>query len=150
MNKRFFTGVLIGLSMAGSLFAATTQTLLINGEPVEKVVSSITFDGNNVVLHFGNETESHDMNLVKLSFKHDTSGLNSLKTYSFKGKIEGGVLTVSGLDGGTPIYIFNISGVAQTSAQADGEGNAVIDVNGLPGGIYIMQAGNNCIKFVKQ
>ena len=149
MKKRLFASMLFALSMAGGLFAETTQTLLINGEKVDKVVSSISFDGDNVVLHFGNDTESHDMNLVSLSLDH-TSGLKNLNVFTFNGKIEGGVLSVSGVDNGTPIYIFNLSGVTQTSATADSNGQATIDINTLPGGVYILKAGNNCVKFVKR
>ena len=135
--------------MAGSLLAETTQTLLINGEQVDKVVSSITFDGDNVVLHFGEDTESYDMNLVSLTLDYN-SGVNNLNVYSFNGRIEGGVLSVSGLNADTPIYIYNLSGMTETSSRADSAGNALIDVESLPSGIYIMQAGNNCVKFVKR
>lgn len=148
MKKRIFASMLIALSMAGSVFAETTQKLLINGEQVDKVVNCITFDGDNVVLHFDDGTESHDMNLVSLALEHST-GLNNLNMFSFNGRIEGGILKVSGVDAGTPIFIYNLSGAIATSAKADTDGNAVIDVQSLPGGIYIMQAGNNCVKFVK-
>ena len=148
MKKRIIASMLIALTMAGGLFAETTQTLLINGEKVDKAVSSITFDGDNVVLHFGNETESHDMNLVSMTLDH-TSGLNNVNLFEFNGKIVGGVLSVSGLDAGIPIYVYNLGGVAQVSAKADSEGKADIYVENLPGGIYVLQAGNNCVKFVK-
>lgn len=148
MKKRIFASMFIALSMAGVMFAETTQTLIINGEPVEKVVGAITFDGDNVVLHFDNETESHDMNLVTLSLEY-LSGVNALNVYSFKGKIEGGKLSVSGLEVEAPIQIFNLSGTIQTSSKADSDGNALIDISSFPGGIYILQSGNNCLKFLK-
>lgn len=140
--------MMIALCVAGTLFAETTQTLLINGQQVDKTVSAISFDGDNVVLHFGNETESYDMNLVSLSLDNN-AGLNNLKVFTFNGKIEGGVLSVGGLDGSTPVYIYNLSSVVQASARADINGNAEVDITSLPGGIYILHAGNNCVKFVK-
>ena len=148
MKKRIFASMLFALTMTGALFAKTTQTLLINGEQVDKIVSSITFDGDNVVLHFGNETESYDMNLVSLSLDYIT-GVDNLQVFTFNGKIEGDILSVSGLEAGVPIYIYNLSGLTQITAKADNNGEAKIDVKSLPGGIYIMQAGNNCVKFVK-
>lgn len=149
MKKRLLAGLLTALSMAGGVCAETTQTLLINGEEVDRLVSSITFDGDNVVLHFGDETESYDMNLVSLTLDHK-SGINDLNMFAFNGRIEGGVLSVRGLEAGVPIFIYNLGGIVQSSAMADNNGEAVIDVQRFPAGIYILQAGNNCVKFVKQ
>lgn len=148
MKKRIFASLLFALTMSAGMFAEANQTLLINGQEVNKVVSAISFDGDNVVLHFGNETESHDMNKVSLALDYST-GLEDLQVFSFNGKIEGGILTVSGLEAGTPILIYALNGVTEISAKADNEGNAVIDIESLGGGIHILRAGNNCVKFVK-
>ena len=40
------------LSVAFTAQAGNVQTLVINGEKVEKVVARITFEGDNVVLTF--------------------------------------------------------------------------------------------------
>ena len=149
MKRRFFVSMLLGLFIAGGMLAKTTQTLLINGEQVDKVVSSITFDGDKVVLHFGDESEAHDMNLVSLALDYST-GLENLNVYSFNSKIEGGTMSVSGLEAGTPVFIFNLSGASLASAKAGDNGNAELDIQNLPGGIYILKAGNNCVKFVKR
>lgn len=140
--------MMVALSFSGAMFAETTQTLLINGEEVDKVVSSITFDGDNVVLHFGNETESYDMNLVSIALDYN-AGIKDLNMFTFNGSIEGGILTVSGVEADSPINIFNLSGLAEISARADFNGKAVIDIQSLPGGVHILKAGNNCVKFVK-
>lgn len=141
--------MLIALTTVSGLFAKTTQTLLINGEQVNKVVSSISFDGDNVVLHFGNDTESYDMNLVSIALDYN-AGLENLNVYTFNSKIEGGVISVTGLDADTPIFLYNLNGVIAASAKSDYNGNASIDIESLQGGVYIMRAGNNCVKFVKR
>lgn len=149
MKKRIFASLLLSLSMAGGLFAETTQTLLVNGEKVDKVVTSITFDGDNVILHFGTDSESYDMNLVSLGLEY-SAGLDDLKVFTFNGKIEGGVMYVSGVNPDSPILVYGLSGMLERSAKADEQGNAAIDIETLPGGVYILRAGNNCVKFVKR
>ena len=52
MRKRVIMAAFFVLSMCGMAHADVVQTLTVNGQKVEKVVSQITFSGDNVVLHF--------------------------------------------------------------------------------------------------
>lgn len=148
MKKRIFASML-GLMLVGGMFAETTQTLLINGENVDKVVNSITFEEDKVILHFGTETESYDMNIVSLALEYK-AGINDLKMYNFNGKIEGGILSVEGLKANVPVIIYDLTGTIERTVTTDANGNAMIDIETLPAGVYIMRSEPTCIKFVKR
>ena len=67
----------------------TTQTLTIAGETVERTVSEIRINANNVILLFtdGSQLEV-DMKTVSLSMSYDeATGIRSLRVDSCEGKI---------------------------------------------------------------
>lgn len=149
MKKKFLA--LICLLMAGG--AATisaTAILTVNGNVVEKVPTHITFEGDNVTVHYGdNTTSTHDMGDVSFTFDTAT-GLTDLNTFTFNGAILGGALEVSGLKGGTSVNVYSIAGHLAAAGAADTDGNASLDVSNLEAGVYVLQAGNNIVKFVKR
>lgn len=128
--------------------AETTQTLTINGVTVEKTVTKIQFDGDNVILHFGDDTGTYDLADVTLSLDH-AAGIGDVATYTFSGAIDGNTAKVSGAAPGARIDIYDINGTAVRNATAGADGEAAIDLTTLPAGTYIMAAGNKFIKFVK-
>lgn len=123
------------------------QTLTINGQKVEKVVSQLTFSGDNVVLHFGSSEESYPMEEVQIDFA-PSSGIDNIKTFQLNGFLDG-QLNISGLAAGTPIAVYDISGKKLAQAWAEGETTRV-SLDGLNGGVYILKAGNQIVKFVKR
>ncbi len=147
MKKRFFMAALFIMALCGIAQADVQQTLTINGQKVEKVVSQITFSGDNVVLHFNGSEESYPMNDVQIDFS-GASGINSVSTFTLNGIVDG-QLNIAGLAAGTPVAVYDISGkkVAATRAQAEA---TQLDINNLNGGVYILKAGNQIVKFVKR
>lgn len=142
------------LSLALMLLGATVtanaaHTLTINGEEVQKTVSRVTFDGNNVVLHFndGSESQSHDMNSVALAF-NNTTGIEEINVMEFTGVVNG-ILTLGGVEAGTLVEVYNINGMTVAAATAT-ESTVTLDLNGIANGVYIVRAGNDCVKFVKR
>lgn len=147
MKKRFFVAALFIMSLCGIAQADVQQTLTINGQKVEKVVSQITFSGDNVVLHFNGLEESYPMNDVQIDFS-GASGINSVSTFTLNGIVDG-QLNIAGLAAGTSVAVYDVSGkkVAATRAQGDA---TQLDINNLNGGVYILKAGNQIVKFVKR
>ena len=147
MKKSFFMAALFIMALCGIAQADVQQTLTINGQKVEKVVSQITFSGDNVVLHFNGSEESYPMNDVQIDFS-GASGINSVSTFTLNGIVDG-QLNIAGLAAGTPVAVYDISGkkVAATRAQAEA---TQLDINNLNGGVYILKAGNQIVKFVKR
>ena len=99
--------------LSTAVFAGSKQTVKIDGQLIEKTVSEITFDGDNVVLQYSDNTSNQaDMSLVTLSFTYQTTGISQIedikkalqgKVYNLQGQYVGSSL--QGLSKG--IYIHN-------------------------------------------
>lgn len=147
MRKKIFVSALLSMSLCGFARAEVMQTLTINGQKVEKVVSQLTFSGDNVVLHFEGSEESYPLNDVLIDFS-SSAGIGALKTFQFGGIIDG-QLNVVGLSDGTYVSIFDTSGKKVCAARVNSH-EAVINVRGLNKGVYILMAGNQIVKFLKR
>jgi SNF family Na+-dependent transporter len=65
--KKAYLLLLAGM-LSTAVFAGSKQTVKIDGQVIEKTVSEITFDGDNVVLQYSDNTSDQaDMLLVTLS-----------------------------------------------------------------------------------
>lgn len=112
--NRFFL-ILFAALLASSAMADNKQTIMVNGQGIDKTVKQITFDGDDVVLTFTDEsTLVEDMSLVDMSFTYDpTSGIlpvESVASQSLEGKVynlngQFVATTTQGL--GKGIYIVN-------------------------------------------
>lgn len=91
----------------------TTQTLTIAGETVERTVSEIRINANNVILLFTDDSQLEvDMKTVSLSMSYDdATGISSLR--------------VDNGDGKTTVYNLQGQPVSKSSQQ-----NGVYIVNG--------------------
>lgn len=142
--------LLLLLTASFSLHAQAIQTLTVNGQTIDKVVTQITFEGDNVILHFGTETAFYDMNTVVLSLsKSDATGINLMEnTFSLSGLVDGN-LNLQNIPENTPIVIYDTTGksLIQTKANAI---STTVDVNVLSSGVYLLKAGKQIVKFVKR
>lgn len=83
MKKTILLSTLMLLSLTALADNEAKQTVKINGETIDKTVSKITFDGDNVVLTFADQTsQTADMEQVSISFFYQTNGVEVLKTIS--------------------------------------------------------------------
>ena len=100
--------------LSTAVFAGNKQTVRIDGQVIEKTVSEITFDGDNVVLYYADNTsDTENMSLVILSFSYSTTtGISQVegikqalqgKVYNLQGQCVGSSL--QGLSKG--VYIIN-------------------------------------------
>ena len=141
--------VVLGCLLAGSLYAAGAHTLTIDGARVDKTVATITFDGDKAILSFGdNSSSTHDLGSVVLDF-NSTSGISDISVGQLSVTV-GESITVSGVSEGTPIIIYNIRGEQLKAIAAPGSASCVITLDGMPGGVYILSAGSEIVKFVKR
>ena len=125
--------------------AGTTQTLIINGEVVEKVVTKITFEGDLAVLTFADETVvSEDMGNVIMRFMSSPTSIKNVEAFQLN-KAVGDNLEINGLVEGTQVQVFDASG-KQVIVTYD----STINVSSLKPGMYILKAGNQIIKFAKK
>lgn len=110
--KKAYLLLLAGM-LSTAVFANSKQTVKIDGQVIEKTISEITFDGDNVVLHYAdNSSDQADMSLVTLSFSYTTTGISQVegikkalqgKVYNLQGQYVGSSL--QGLSKG--VYIIN-------------------------------------------
>ena len=110
--KKAYLLLLAGM-LSTAVFAGSKQTVKIDGLLIEKTVSEITFDGDNVVLQYADNTSGiGDMSLVTLSFTYQTTGISQVedikkalrgKVYNLQGQYVGSSL--QGLSKG--VYIIN-------------------------------------------
>lgn len=111
MKKAYL--LLLAAMLSTATFAGSKQTVKIDGLLIEKTVSEITFDGDNVVLQYADNTSDWaDMSLVTLSFTYQTTGISQVedikkalrgKVYNLQGQYVGSSL--QGLSKG--VYIIN-------------------------------------------
>ncbi len=145
MMKRMILSFAFAAGLISGIYAAG-PTLTINGVEVAKTVTKITFDGDNAVLHFGDDTESHDMNSVMLTFS-SLSGIDELIAYSFNGIINDNI-ELGGIPAGTTIEIYDTIGKLLVSEKSVSDPTC-INISLLKSGVYLLRAGKNCIKFKK-
>ncbi len=110
--KKAYLLLLAGM-LSTAVFAGSKQTVKIDGQLIEKTISEITFDGDNVVLQYADNTSDQtDMSLVTLSFTYQTTGISQVegikqalqgKVYNLQGQYVGSSL--QGLSKG--VYIIN-------------------------------------------
>ena len=110
--KKAYLLLLAGM-LSTAVFAGSKQTVKIDGQVIDKTVTEITFDGDNVVLHYADNTSAtEDMSLVTLSFSYTTTGISQVegikkalqgKVYNLQGQCVGSSL--QGLSKG--VYIIN-------------------------------------------
>ncbi len=110
--KKAYLLLLAGM-LSTAVFAGSKQMVKIDGQVIEKTVSEITFDGDNVVLQYSDNTSDRgDMSLVTLSFTYQTTGISQVegikqalqgKVYNLQGQCVGSSL--QGLSKG--VYIIN-------------------------------------------
>lgn len=99
--KKAYLLLLAGM-LSTAVFAGSKQTVKIYGQLIEKTVSEITFDGDNVVLQYSDNTSDQaDMSLVTLSFTYQTTGISQIedikkalrgKVYNLQGQYVGSSL----------------------------------------------------------
>ena len=77
--KKAYLLLLAGM-LSTAVFAGSKQTVKIDGQVIDKTVSEITFDGDNVVLQYSDNTSDQaDMSLVTLSFTYQTTGISQIE-----------------------------------------------------------------------
>ena len=145
MKKLLLLFSAIMLMFVSPAKAGTTQTLIINGEVVEKVVTKITFEGDLAVLTFADETViSEDMGNVIMRFTSSPTSIQNVETFQLN-KAVGDNLEINGLVEGIQVQVVDATG-KQIIVTYDSK----INISSLKPGMYILKAGNQIVKFAKK
>lgn len=93
MKKAYL--LLLAAMFSTAVFAGSKQTVKIDGQVIDKTVTEITFDGDNVVLQYSDNTSDRgDMSLVTLSFTYQTTGISQVE--GIKQALQGKVYNLQG------------------------------------------------------
>lgn len=120
-RKTFLCMFLMALLSGGTMYAETEQTVIINGTEIDKFVSNLTFNGNNVTLQFDDNTsQTEDMSKVSISLSYEnTTGITNITSMDNSGKSK----------------VYNLNG------QYMGK-----DANALNKGVYIINGKKTVVK----
>ena len=111
MKKYLF---LLACMLTTAVYADNRQTVKVDGQVIDKTITEITFEGDNVTLNYtDNSSDTMDMSLVSLSFTYgESTGIGQVeqlkealqgKVYNLNGQLVGN--SVEGLPKG--VYIVN-------------------------------------------
>lgn len=147
--KHFIAGAMLLVATMPTPAWADGPVTTVNGVQVERVLSKITFLGDNIVLHFndGNTEQTEDLEAVSITLP-TTTGIDKLRTFVSK-QLQGDNLTLKGVGRGERIAIYDAGGRLQMQTTAS-DSDMSLSLAGLKTGVYIVKAGNNIIKFQKQ
>ena len=156
MNKKsFLSGVV--LLVAGQLFAAQEwQLITLSADGAETTyalsnVQKIVFDSDAMTVNMKSGSDATGIRSVSFLLSDDT-GVEYLKPESPVAVYPNPVkttLTVAGVDKGARINLLNLNGALLQSILTQGN-STDIDVSSLQQGVYLLQAGNQVVKFIKQ
>ncbi|MGI6242524.1 MAG: T9SS type A sorting domain-containing protein [Prevotella sp.] len=147
--KHFIAGALLALTTMPTPVLADGPVTTVNGVQVKRVLSRITFSGDNIILHFddGDTDLSEDMEAVTITMP-TTTAIDKLQTFVCN-RLQGNKLTLGGIRRGERIAIYDTGGRLRMQTTASGS-DMTLSLESLKSGVYIVKAGNNIIKFRKQ
>lgn len=120
----------------------------VNGTPVEHALAQLTFDGDNVVLHFadGAADMTADMAGVSITLAAATR-IDRPEVYTAT-RLVADELRLGGLAPGERVALYDAAGrlLRQTTAAPTA---TTLPLAGLRAGTYIVRAGQTIIKFRK-
>lgn len=123
--------------------------LTVNGVKVEKSAARLTFDVDNVIVTFGDDSTSrYDMEEISFTFL-PSAGMESIKSFGTLTVSAGERLEISGISEGCALQVFDLQGKLSARATSSG-GTCEIDISHLEAGAYILKAGNEIVKFIKR
>ena len=145
MKKKVLISVAAMLLGFLPVMAEQEQQLVVNGETVEQTVVQMTFEGDNVVLHFSDQsTQTADMDQVVLKFiPGQVTAIHCLRD------VVSDKLDISGLSVGTEVVVFDASGRQVLTAKAT-DVHMQLSAQSLPGGVYVLKADKQIVKFIKR
>ena len=119
-------------------------SVTVNGEVLEKQVASLTFSGDNVVLHFIDGSQlSADMQELVLQFENGTSASIEVLKTPVTDRFQ-----LDGLPEGTPVTIYDARG--KTVLTAKFSSLSPLSIQSLRSGIYLLKAESHVVKFTKR
>ena len=134
---------------AVSAFAGTNDNMILfNGTKPWRTVVMVSYDKNNIVLHWSdNTTTSNDMARLMLELA-SSEGINDARIQCVNG-IYNDVIRLNGLVLNSSLAIYDICGVKQYETYVS-DSSMKLDLSLLNTGVYLLKNKNIVVRFVKQ
>jgi len=156
MNKKIFLLGLV-LLMAGRLFATDeSQLITVKADGTETTyalpdVQKIVFENNTMTVNMKSGADATEVTCIRFLLS-EQSGIENQKPatpiFIFPNPVKTN-LTVAGVNKNVKINLIDLSGKLLQSILAR-DNSTDIDVSSLSPGLYLLQVGEQVIKFVKQ
>lgn len=109
-----------------------------------------TLEGDNMKMTCGGESVLYPFASIENLTFDKRSGVDGV---TVDGNVAFGLtreaLEASGLQEGTLVNIYDVSGALRASGAAGVDGSVSVSLDGLGSGVYVVKAGNNSFKFVR-
>lgn len=150
--KHLLAGSIVqALTLLGAPAAlhAGNVVVSVNGTQAERTLKQITFEGDNVVLHFADATpgQTEPMNTVAITLPASTH-IDRATTLT-TGRLSADELSLVGIARGERVALYDGSGRLRMQTTAPG-GDMSLSVAGLRPGVYVVKAGSKIVKFQKK
>ena len=132
-----------------SAFAGTKDdVILFNGNKPYRTVVMVSFDKDDVVLHWSDNTTMSD-NFARLMLElASTDGIDRARMQSVNG-IYSDVVWLNGLIPDSQLSIYDFSGMKQYETYVS-DRSMRLDLRGLNTGVYLLKNKNMVVRFAKQ
>ena len=86
---------------------------------------------------------------VSTAVVKDPSSIHSVEQTTGVITYRAGIVTVAGIEAAVWVNVYDVAGNQLLAVQADAQGNAAVDVNALPAGIYVVKAADKNLKIAR-
>ncbi|MDE6511969.1 MAG: hypothetical protein K2L00_07755 [Muribaculaceae bacterium] len=162
MKKHIFAALIaLALAPCASIKAETSYSLFVNtveGQTVEYAFEYLpiaTFEGDEMIISDDRNVKGTRFamdNVVNMTFKAD-SGTSAVGEVAEAGHIKvavaGDLLTVSGLEAGSGLTVYDAAGKIVASVNADEYGTAELNIGNLGKGVFVAAMSNYSFKFIR-
>ena len=144
--------LLLMLVVAASVYADNESCLIIKQKSGNETVIEfstnpiITFEGEDMVVT--NEFTTIYLPLDDIDEYLVNNGTSGIKDIPSVPQFARGHVVFSGLSKDTPVYVYTLDGKAISKQHADDVGNADVNLELLPKGVFIISTNNNKIKVI--
>ena len=160
--KQLFRSMLAGIAVTGWLLcsAETVNVVTVNkmsGEPVHFLVSEspqTRFSNEEVTIKTGTQELKVPLEDFK-SIALDTqdrinTGIENIYKEQVLFSVTGVMLEASGMNVGSEVVIYDMTGIARARKIADADGVVAISIEDLMPGVYVVATELSNFKFVKR
>ena len=162
MKKHIFAALIaLALAPCASVKAEKSYSLFVNtvdGKTVEYAFEYLpiaTFEGDEMIITDDRSIDGTRFameNVANITVKpeSDPSAVGAVaEAGHIKVSVAGDILTVSGLEAGSELFVYDAAGKAVASAVADQYGLAGLNIGNLGKGVFVAAMSNYSFKFIR-